>query len=334
MDFRPSEQQREFQAGIESFCNDRCSHAELRKLESSGGFDPELWRDLADLAVFQLTLPEADDGLGLGMADAVLVFEALGKRLVPGPLVFTQLAAALIDGAAVGSCVVGGLDLAAQRGKTHVIEHKGRIDALLLLRDDGVYRIEAADVEATPVSVSLDPLTPVFYASAIPQGEKLGDAQEARRLRLEGMCLTAALQLGIVESTLEIALAYAKEREQFGRTIGSFQSIKHLLAEMFARQELVRASVYAAGATLDAPEVGDVEQAARGAKLLAGEAAIKNARTCIQIHGGMGYTWEVPDHYYLKRAMVLQTAFDEDERNAEAIANHIAELPLEVRYAG
>ena len=333
MDFRPSEQQRELQAGIESFCNDRCPDAELRNLETAGGFDPELWQDLADLGVFQLTLPETNDGLGLGMADAVLVFEALGKRLVPGPLAFTQIAAGLIEGAAAGSSVVGGLDLVAQRGQTHLIEYKDRIDTLLLLRDDGVYRIDTADVEATSIAVSLDPLTPVFQASAIPQGEKLGDAQEAARLRLEGMCLTAALQLGIVESTLEVALAYAKEREQFGRTIGSFQSIKHLLAEMFARQELVRASVYAAGATLDAPAVGNVEQAVRGAKLLAGEAAIKNARTCIQIHGGMGYTWEVSDHLYLKRAMVLQTAFGDDERNAEAIANYIAEVPLEVRYA-
>ena len=83
------------------------------------------------------------------------------------------------------------------------------------------------------------------------------------------MSLVAAQQLGIAQATLDIALAFAKEREQFGRTIGSFQAIKHLLADMFARQELARAAVYAAGASLDHPEVGDVEQTVRGAKIVA-----------------------------------------------------------------
>jgi alkylation response protein AidB-like acyl-CoA dehydrogenase len=233
-----------------------------------------------------------------------------------------------------GECVVGGLDLEFDRQTPHLIEHKEQLDTLLLLRDDGVYRVAPGELRGSSVAVSLDPLTPVFHAEALPEGDQIADADRARRLRLEGMSLVAAELLGIVEATLSIALAYAKEREQFGRSIGSFQAIKHLLADMFARQELIRASVYAAGATLDDPGVGDVEQAVRGARLLAAEAAVKNARSCIQIHGGMGYTWEVPDHYYLKRAMVLQNSFGDDRDHAAAIAEIVARVPLEIRYGG
>ncbi len=334
MDFRPSEEQRDLKQGIASFCAARCSDAELRRIDEAGGFDLVLWHDLADLGAFALTVGEAEQGLGLGLADAVLVFEALGQHLVPGPLVFTQLAAGLVDGAMTGECVVGGLDLKSDWRTPHLIEYKEQLDALLLLREDGVYRIAPDEVRGAPVALSLDPLTPVFHAEALPQGDKIADADRARQLRLEGTSLAAALLLGIAESTLEIALAHAKQREQFGRTIGSFQAIKHLLADMFARQELVRASVYAAGATLDDPAVGNVEQAVRGAKLLAAEVAVENARTCIQIRGGMGYTWEVSDHYYLKRAMVLQNTFGDDRDHAEMIAEITAQAPREIHHGG
>lgn len=334
MDFRPSDEQLELHNGISSFCATRCSDLELRRIDESGGFDEALWRNLADLGVFQLTVESASDGLGLGLADAVLVYEALGQRLAPGPLVYTQLAAGLIEGAATGECVVGGLDLHLDPHGPHLVEYKDNLDALLVLREDGAYKIDARELTGSSVATPLDPLTPVFHAEKIPRGDKIADRDHSHRLRLAGMALTSALLLGIVESTLETALAYAKEREQFGRTIGSFQSIKHMLADMFTRQELTRAAVYAAGATLDDPGVGNVEQAARGAKLISGEAATKNARACIQIRGGMGYTWEVSDHYFLKRAMVLQNAFGSDRDHCEVIAEITEQIPLEIRYAG
>jgi len=125
--------------------------------------------------------------------------------------------------------------------------------------------------------------------------------------------------LGVAEATHDLAVAYAKEREQFGRPIGSFQAIKHMLADSFVRKEVARASAFAAAATLDHPEVGDVAQAVSGAKINAGEAAMKNARTCIQVHGGMGYTWEVATHYYLKRAWVLENRFGTASAHADSL---------------
>jgi alkylation response protein AidB-like acyl-CoA dehydrogenase len=106
--------------------------------------------------------------------------------------------------------------------------------------------------------------------------------------------------------------------------IGSFQAIKHLLADAFVRQELARAAVYAAGATIDQPEVGSAERAVASAKITAGDAALKNARCCVQVHGGMGYTWEVPAHYYLKRAIVLENAFGTSEEYSERMAEWLS----------
>ena len=96
-------------------------------------------------------------------------------------------------------------------------------------------------MRADPVGVPLDPHTPVSLVKELPQGDKIGDAADARRLRMEGAALTSALQLGVAEASQQLATDYAKHREQFGRVIGSFQAIKHLLADAFVRQELARA---------------------------------------------------------------------------------------------
>jgi alkylation response protein AidB-like acyl-CoA dehydrogenase len=123
--------------------------------------------------------------------------------------------------------------------------------------------------------------------------------------------------------TQELATEYARGREQFGRPIGGFQAVKHILADMFVRQELARSAAYAAGATLDDPAVGSAPRAASAAKLVAGEAAMKNARACVQVHGGMGYTWEIPAHYYLKRAWVLENVFGSIDEQAERMSEYL-----------
>jgi alkylation response protein AidB-like acyl-CoA dehydrogenase len=326
VDFKPNGEQLALQQGIRSFCDAQLGLEGLRESELGQGFADALWQQFAELGVFQLRVAEAQGGLGLGAADAVLVFEELGRALAPGPLVWSVLARDWVAGVADGRAVVGGLDLLTPSSQPHLIEHRGALDALLLLRPEGVFLADLAVLEALPVGCPLDPLTPIHHAEHLPDARQLAGPVEALQLQLEGMSLVAAQLLGIAEATLDIALAYAKEREQFGRTIGSFQAIKHMLADMFARQELARASVYAAGALLDYPEADDPAQAVRGAKLIASEAARRNARDCIQIHGGIGYTWEVADHYYLKRARVLEASFCQTDELAEQIANQLARI--------
>ena len=143
--------------------------------------------------------------------------------------------------------------------------------------------------------------------------------------RRDGAVLTAALQVGAAAWATDLAVEYAKQRRQFGRPIGGFQAVKHLCADMAVRAEVARCAVQAAAVTVDQPDVGDAEVAAAGAKLLADEAAVTNGRSCIQVHGGMGFTWEVPAHLAYKRARVLATQFGTDDQLAEALAESIGD---------
>src|SRR5207302_2924605 len=152
------------------------------------------------------------------------------------------------------------------------------------------------------------------------RGVQLADAHEAARSRRTGAALVAAQLLGLAEATTDLAVAYAKERQQFERPIGSFQAVKHLLADMLVRAEVARAAVYAAGVHLDDRGLGDLHRAVATAKLLAGEAALANGKACVQVHGGMGFTWEVDAHLYLKRARVLDTVFGSTQTQAEVMA--------------
>ena len=319
MDFRPSSDQEALQAGVRSFCAGRVPAEALPELAKQGGFERALWNELGSLGVFGLRMPESEGGVGLGCADAVLVFEELGRRLVPGPLVWSHLAAGLVPGVVSGEVVVGGLDATDE---PVLVEHLDALDVLLVLREDAVHRVDPRALEAQPLELPLDPLTPLHHVVELPRGERIGGADGAELRRL-GAALTAAELLGIAVATQELATAYAKQREQFGRPIGSFQAIKHILADMFVRQEVARAAVYAAGATLDDPGAGDVERTTSAAKLVAGEAALRNARTCIQVHGGMGYTWEVPAHFYLKRSWVLASVFGTGEAHAARVAGRL-----------
>jgi alkylation response protein AidB-like acyl-CoA dehydrogenase len=323
VDFQLSEDQEALRAGIRSFCDGRIPIEVLRGLDKQG-FDRALWRELADMGVFSLRLGEDAGGVGLGSADAVLVFAELGRRLVPGPLVWTHLAAELVPGAATGDAVVGGIEQLRPGNEPVLIEHLDQLDALLVLRGDGIYRVEPQKLSARPVGTPLDPFTPIFHVAELPAGERIGDAALAAKCRLEGAVFAAGQLLGIAEMTQEIATDYAKKREQFDRPIGSFQAIKHILADCYTRQEIARAAVYAAGATLDDPAVGSVPRAVATAKVIAGDAAMKNARACVQVHGGMGYTWEIPAHYYLKRVWVLENAFGGVEEHSERMAEIIA----------
>lgn len=320
MDFQPTEDQKALRDGIRSFCEGQVPNERFPDLEKSQGFDRALWSELAEMGVFALRLPEEKGGVGLGYSDAVLVFEELGRRLVPGPLVWSHLAAGIIDGAASGETVVGGLDLCGSHATPIVVEHLDSLDVLLVIRPEGIERLDPRRLTASKAEVPLDPLTPVHHIDSLPKGEPIGSARAAARMRLEGAAIVSGQQLGLAEGALDLANEYAKNREQFGRPIGGFQAVKHILAEMFVRQEAARAGAYNAGATLDTPEVANVERAVSAAKLTAGEGAIRNARSCIQVHGGMGFTWEVIAHYYLKRAWVLENVFGTQDEHAERIA--------------
>jgi alkylation response protein AidB-like acyl-CoA dehydrogenase len=303
VDFDLSADQIALRDGIRSLCEGRFPMKRVR-----GGFDRSTYMELAEAGVFSL---RSD---GFGVADAAVLFEELGRAAVPGPLVWAYLAHGLVDG------IVGGLEV-AHRQPPWMVEHLDAIDMLLVVDERGVRAVPAGKIAAAvPVGRPLDPLTPVHRVEQLPAGEPVGGDDVLARWRREGAVVTAAFLIGMAQACTELSVAYAKERRQFDRPIGSFQAVKHLLADMLVRTEVARASVYAAGCTLDDPDVGDVARAVAGAKMLAGEAAIVNGKTATQVHGGMGFTWEADVHLYLKRAWVLDTVFGSVDEHADAVA--------------
>ncbi len=295
MDLDLSADQIALRGGIASLLDGRFGRERVRV-----GFDRAMFDELAEAGVFSLR----NDGFS--WADCVVVFEQLGRACVPGPL--------------VGSLLAGDGRVAAivERAEPAWVEHIDALDTLLVLDGSGVTQVDPRVLDGDPAPWPLDPLTPVARVESLPSGEPV-DLDPAA-LRRAGAVLTAAFQLGLADRLTEMAVAYAKERVQFDRAIGSFQAIKHILADMLARTEVARAAVYAAGAHLDAPDLPGVDRAVSGAKVLAGESAIANGKAATQVYGGMGFTWEVDVHLYLKRAWVLDTHFGSAGAHADAVA--------------
>ncbi len=318
MDFDLSPDQVALRDGIRSLARGKFPIARVR-----AGFDRSVNDDLAATGVLTLL---AD---GFGHADAAVVLEELGRALVPGPVVWGLLAQAHTDGVPGGvpdgvpgdvpGDVIGGVERPVE-DEPALVEHLDALDVLIVLDDRGVSRLDPAALDATAIPRPLDPLTPVHAVDRLPAGERIAGSQEAARWRLVGAALTAAYAIGMAQACTDLAVAFAKERVQFDRPIGSFQAVKHILADMAVRTEVARAAVHAAAVHLDDPATGPVARAVSGAKLLAGEAAVANGKAATQVHGGMGFTWEVDVHLYLKRAWVLDTVFGSSDVHADRVA--------------
>ncbi|MFF3454550.1 acyl-CoA dehydrogenase family protein [Streptomyces sp. NPDC002730] len=304
MDFRLTDDQRALRSGVRELLAGRFGRDALRAaVDREGTVDRELWRELGAAGFFALRLPEEEGGAGLGLPEAVLLFEEAGRALLNGPLVATHLAAGRVPGAADGTQVVTcGTQLSG------LMPHFTDADAAVVIHGAGMRIRYPKDLPDARQLRSMDPLTPLHR---IPDGPKVPPHPDA-------ILLTAAEQLGSAARTTEMAVQYAKEREQFGQPIGGFQAVKHLCAQMLVRTEVARAAVYAAAVTEDFTEIA-------GAKLLADEAAVQGARDCLQVFGGMGFTWEADVHLHLKRAwlrgQMWLTAAESEEIQAEALAS-------------
>ncbi len=317
MHFDLDDDERALQEGIRQLVKGRLGMERVRASADTDGVDRPLFAELAEAGIFALTMREEDGGLGLGTTHAAVVFEELGRVLAPGPLVATHLAAGGIDGASDGRTIVG---IVERNRRPSVVEHLGGLDQALILDDDGVHVAAVGEIVGARVARPLDPTTPIWEVAELPRGEQVGGPAQAVVLRARRDVLVASMLVGSAAASTDLAVAYAKERQQFGKAIGAFQAVKHLCADMLTRAEVARAAVHSAAVHLDDPGVGDQRRALAGGALLAHEAATKNAKACIQVHGGMGFTWEVDAHLHLKRSIAWAAMMASPDEHAEAIA--------------
>ncbi|MPY63185.1 acyl-CoA dehydrogenase family protein [Streptomyces spongiae] len=307
MHFQLTDDQLALRDGVRELLEGRFGHEALRAALDTPGLDRALWRELGEAGFFALRLPEAEGGVGLGLPEAVLAFEQAGRVLLPGPLVATHLAAGAGEGAGVPGAATGETVVTAVQG--------GLVE---WLDEADVVRGDASG--AVPLR-SVDPLTPLHR---VPDGgvtDPLAAPRAVPRTAPLAVLLTAAEQLGSASRTCELAVQHARAREQFGQPVGAFQAVKHLCAGMLERVETARAAVYAAAVTADPLDIA-------AARLLADEAARRGARDCLQVHGGMGFTWESDVHLHLKRAWVRSCRSGDVTESEEMLAaDLLVELP-------
>ena len=350
--------QTEIQNSIRSWAKSADPVTTVRAQENDPDAWKALWPQLAELGLFGVAVSEEHGGAGAEIVDLACMLEAAASRMTPGPVLSTAVAGVLVSraggtvaaelgetlaegGLPVGICL--GLGTPALDGSGAVtgdagLAYGGTTDGGLLLpvEVDGATRW--ALLEAGTEGVEITPSTPFDISASIARVRLNGVTIPAGRI-LAGVTtdhvhqlfvtLAAAEAAGTADYTLNTAVDYAKIREQFGRTIGSFQSIKHLAADMLCRTEQVRALAWdaavAAEDLLDADSELPVAAAVAGA--LAFDNAVSNSQDCIQILGGIGFTFEHDAHFYMRRASALRQAIG----GAARWRRSLAELTLDGR---
>jgi len=327
MDFNFSEQQTMLLDAARTLLDETCTLAQLRALMDKGdAIDQERWQAMAENGLTAVLLPESAGGLGLAAQDFVQIAQYCGYVALPEPLiehagVAAPLLAAcdtrhpLLEQAAAGQGM-----LATSHPVNPFITNADTATALLLAHQGEVHLVSPEQVQLIPQS-SIDPFRRLYRVDWTPDASTgiSADGQTHWDSALDrGALFTAAQSLGLAQRCIDLAVAYAKERKQFGKPIGSYQAVKHHLASAQVKIEFARPVLYAAAAQC---EHHDLYSRARisHAKLAAAEAADFAARQALQIHGAMGYSWEVDVHIFLKRALALQFAWGAPEFHYQRI---------------
>jgi alkylation response protein AidB-like acyl-CoA dehydrogenase len=321
--------------------------------DAPSGLARELWSSLAGLGLLGLAVPEELGGSGGGATELCVLAEQVGAALPAVPFAGTAAVAAVLvagadDGVAhqvlaevvKGTLVVApawetfpaqvvpgrraGLRLSGDRVHGALAAVPFGLDADLVLAFAGPQTFVLLDTSWDAVRVraveSLDVVEPVAAVDVQPVAAALVPVAAVPTARIR-VALAAEL-VGTAQRALDGAVAYAKERKQFGRPIGSFQAIKHLLADRHVQLDAARMLVHATAAALDAGD-GGAEQAAAAALIAACDAADAAAGDAMQVHGGIGFTWEHPSHLYLKRARVRRVLLGSQARQLEGLAQLI-----------
>lgn len=331
MDFTFTEEQLMFAETANTLLADTCTPARLRELMEKGeARDPARWNAIVETGLTLVLLPEAAGGLGLNETDFAPIAEAAGYTALPEPLV---------ESAGVAAPMLAAIDFSAaplaDPSATIAIEHPlnpfvadaDTAAALLLHREGEVHLVDPSAVTLTREE-SIDPFRRLFRVDWSPSPATRLDADPLLwDHALDRAALFAAAQgLGLAQRSIDLAVAYAKERTQFGKPIGSYQAVKHHLASAQVAVEFARPVVQAAAADI---RHADAQSKARisHAKLVALEAADQAARASIQVHGAMGYSWEVDVHFFLKRALGLTYAWGDPAFHRARIAARIFGQP-------
>jgi alkylation response protein AidB-like acyl-CoA dehydrogenase len=346
MDLMPTSDQEAIAASVRSFLENELPMERVRQLGEAPATEYDrLWRAAAELGFFGLGLPSDEGGAGYALTEEMVLFEELGRALAPGPWLGSLMAAHALRGASEPASVelrrqilagelrvalIDGLDRRSasalrdrrMTGERAFVADAAVADAFLVLDASGALFVAAGGdgvrVEPRPSMDPTRPIARVVFAGA-PCIAPAVDGARAAVLRREATALACAEAVGGIQRTVELSVEYVKVRQQFDRPIGSFQAVKHRCADMAVRAEAARsATIYAVVSVRDGAADADFQVAV--AKILSGEAYLRNAADNVQNHGGMGFTWECDAHLYVKRARSFDVAFGTRAEQLDRVA--------------
>ena len=327
MDFDFSDEQREIKSTAREFLAARFKPEKVRELaESDSPYDDSIWKEMSELGWPGIALPEDHGGQGLGVVELVILLEESGYALAPSPLISNAYAGAVI--AAAGSDEqrarwLPGIASGGERGAAELTTQPAPIvgaaagSAVLVLADgEGAKLVPTGEAELERLEL-IDSTRAYFKVSAGAGDPVPGEIAAAVDT---GKVALAAESVGVAQRALDMAVSYAKEREQFGRPIGAYQAVSHRLADMLWDVEEARSLAYYAAWCADAqPE--SLPLAASMAKARASDAANAVTHDAIQTFGGIGFTWEHDVHFFLKRARVSAQLLGSPVQHRDRVAD-------------
>ncbi len=346
MDFELSGDQRALQDAARALLDDRADHDHVRAHLASGRpMDTELWRAMTEQGWLGVALDEADGGIGLGWVEAAVLLEEVGRHTAPVPFLPSLLAATMVaraderpagwladlaGGERIG-CVGWSHDeqaLRAERrgdrwtvaGRVGPVDGAAVADLAVVATAEGVFGIELTPERRPAGEPAMDGTRVLSWLTFDHEpAVSLGGPELAQELLDRGAVGASAEMLGGAARVLEMAVQYAKDRVQFGQPIGSFQAIKHRCADMVVDVEGIRSSTWY-GAWAISAEEDDRSVAASTAKAWTSEASKRVMASGLQVHGGIGFTWEHDLHLYMKRAQFDRLSYGGASFHRERLA--------------
>jgi alkylation response protein AidB-like acyl-CoA dehydrogenase len=316
VDFDLDDDQLALRDAARSLLADHASTARVRAIvddENQGDrVDRELWKAMAAQGWPGVAVGEGRGGLGLGWVEAAVLLEQVGSFVAPVPVLGTMVALDALVRAGAGDDDIAllldgsGWAAAAWSGEREVVPGAPGASVAVGVRGDRLVRLDLDGVEAQP---AMDRTRAVGWLDpSLATADELGGADAVRRHLDVGAVAYSAELLGVAQRMLDVAVDYAKQRVQFGKPIGSFQAVKHRCADMLVDVEGMRSAVWWAAwcVSVDHP---DASVAASTAKSWCSEAGLRVCESALQVHGGVGFTWENDVHLYLKRAQLDGVAF-------------------------
>ncbi|HEX3276920.1 MAG TPA: acyl-CoA dehydrogenase family protein, partial [Thermoleophilaceae bacterium] len=308
MNFDFTDDQQAIKRTAHDLLADRFKFDRVRELAEAGKYDDDAWKELCELGWPGIFIDEEYGGQGLGVVELIILMEELGYALAPVPFLSNAAAGLIIQAAGsdeqkqrwlpgIASGEARGAVGLVRGDEAKLVPDGDSAELIVLCADGGVSVVPRSDADVEPVA-TMDSTR--RYARVRATGGEALDGEAGPGVGA-GLLAVAAELTGVAQRAMEMAVEYARDRKQFGRAIGAYQAVSHRCAQMLLETEGARSATYYGAWTADA-EPESLELAASMAKAYASDAGWRVCSSSLQVHGGIGFTWEHDLHFFLKRA--------------------------------